>query len=71
MKAVKIPLVGVSLGGIETILSYPTTMSHAAMPAQERLARGITPGLMRLSAGLEDSADLKLDIQQALAAIQS
>ena len=42
------PLVAVSLGGVESILSYPATMSHAAMPRTERLARGITDGLVRL-----------------------
>ncbi len=65
MKAVKVPLVAVSLGGVESILSYPTTMSHAAMPASERLRRGITPALMRLSVGLEDVNDLKEDFAQA------
>ncbi len=68
LKAVRLPLVGVSLGGIETILSYPTTMSHAAMPRPERLARGIGDGLVRLSAGLEASQDLIDDLEQALAA---
>lgn len=66
MQSVKIPLVGVSLGGIESILSYPTTMSHAAMPESERLARGITPGLVRLSVGLEAFQDLQQDLAQGL-----
>lgn len=66
MQNVKIPLVGVSLGGIESILSYPTTMSHAAMPESERLARGITPGLVRLSVGLEAFQDLQQDLAQGL-----
>ncbi|MGG1661751.1 aminotransferase class I/II-fold pyridoxal phosphate-dependent enzyme [Brevibacillus sp. NRS-1366] len=63
---VKLPIVAVSLGAVETILSYPATMSHAAMPVEEREARGITDGLIRLSAGLEDVVDLKEDLQQAL-----
>jgi len=67
MKRVKLPLVAVSLGGVETILSYPATMSHAAMPRPERLARGITDGLVRLSVGLEAPADLIADLAQALA----
>ncbi len=66
MKAVKLPLVAVSLGGVESILSYPTTMSHAAMPAPERAARGITDGLVRLSVGLESPEDLIADFSQAL-----
>lgn len=68
LKAVKLPLVGVSLGGVETILSYPPTMSHAAMPRPERLARGISDGLIRLSAGLEDFGDLVADLDAVLAA---
>ena len=66
MRKVKLPLVGVSLGGVESILSYPATMSHAAMPPAERAARGIGPGLVRLSVGLEAVADLQADFDQAL-----
>jgi cystathionine beta-lyase/cystathionine gamma-synthase len=66
MTSVKLPLVGVSLGGIETILSYPTTMSHAAFSVQERATLGISPGLVRLSLGLEDPQDIIEDITQAL-----
>ena len=51
-------VLGVSLGGVESILSYPATMSHAAMPPQERAARGISDALVRLSVGLEDAGDL-------------
>lgn len=65
MKAVQLPLVAVSLGGVESILTYPATMSHAAMPAPERQARGITDGLVRLSVGLEDPEDLMADLDQA------
>ena len=67
MKKVKLPLVAVSLGGVESILSYPATMSHAAMPARERAARNITDGLVRLSVGLEAAQDLISDLEQALA----
>lgn len=63
---VKIPVFAVSLGGVESILSYPTTMSHAAMPQQERESRGITDGLLRLSVGLEHINDLISDFDQAL-----
>ncbi|RNB54082.1 aminotransferase class I/II-fold pyridoxal phosphate-dependent enzyme [Brevibacillus gelatini] len=66
---VKLPIVAVSLGAVETILSYPAMMSHAAMPAAEREARGITDGLIRLSAGLEDVDDLLADLKQALDAL--
>ena len=48
----------VSLGGVESIISYPAKMSHAAMPPSERAARGVTDTLVRLSVGLEDPDDL-------------
>lgn len=68
LDAVKLPLVAVSLGAVESILSYPALMSHASMPAQERSKRGITDGLIRLSVGLEDVHDLAADLDQALVA---
>lgn len=61
-----IPLVSVSLGGVETILSHPATMSHAAIPEHIRNERGITNGLFRLSVGLEDVKELITDIDWAL-----
>lgn len=63
---VKIPVFAVSLGGVESILSYPATMSHAAMPREEREKRGITDGLLRLSVGLEHVDDLIADFENAL-----
>lgn len=68
LNAVKLPLVAVSLGAVESILSYPAMMSHAAMPQDFRLDRGITDGLLRFSVGLEDIDDLIADLDQALAA---
>jgi cystathionine beta-lyase len=56
----------VSLGGVETIVSYPVKMSHAAMPPAERQRLGITDTLIRISIGLEDPDDLIADFQQAL-----
>jgi cystathionine beta-lyase len=67
MKGVELPLVAVSLGGVESILSYPATMSHASMPREERMRRGIKDSLVRLSVGLEDPDDLFDDLAQALA----
>jgi cystathionine beta-lyase len=61
-----LPLVSVSLGGVESILSHPATMSHAAMPPHERAERGISDALIRFSVGLEAPADLWADIIQAL-----
>ena len=66
LNRVKLPLVAVSLGGVESILSYPARMSHAAMPREVRLERGITDGLLRFSVGLEDADDLIADLEQAL-----
>jgi cysteine-S-conjugate beta-lyase len=63
---VKIPVFAVSLGAVESILSYPAKMSHAAMPQVEREKRGISNSLLRLSAGLENPKDLILDFTQAL-----
>ncbi len=66
LKRVKLPLVAVSLGSVESILSYPAMMSHAAMPADLRQKRGITNGLLRFSVGLENVEDLIEDLDQAL-----
>ncbi len=66
LKSVKLMLLAVSLGGVESILSYPATMSHAAMPEKERNKIGVKDTLIRLSVGLEDTEDLKEDIYQAL-----
>ena len=55
-----------SLGGVETLISHPATMTHASVPAEKRTALGITDGLVRISAGLEDLEDLKEDLAQAL-----
>lgn len=66
LSRVKLPLVAVSLGAVESILSYPAMMSHASMPREVRLARGITDGLVRYSVGLEDVGDIIRDLEQAL-----
>ncbi|MEK8126988.1 aminotransferase class I/II-fold pyridoxal phosphate-dependent enzyme [Paenibacillus filicis] len=66
LSKVKIPLVAVSLGAVESILSYPAMMSHAAMPREVRHERGITDGLVRYSVGLEDIEDILEDLDQAL-----
>ena len=65
MKRVKLWNVAVSLGGVESIMSYPRLMSHAAIPAVEREALGITDTVLRLSIGLEDVEDLMEDLEQA------
>jgi cysteine-S-conjugate beta-lyase len=66
LRSVKLPLLAVSLGGVESILSYPATMSHASVPAEERIRRGIADTLVRFSVGLEDPQDLINDFRTAL-----
>ncbi|MGE3809771.1 MAG: PLP-dependent aspartate aminotransferase family protein, partial [Gemmataceae bacterium] len=56
-----------SLGGVESLIGHPATMTHASIPAEIRQARGIDDGLVRLSVGIEDVADLQADLQQAFA----
>jgi len=55
-----------SLGGVESLVCYPASMTHASIPAEIRLARGVDDGLVRLSAGIEDVNDLKEDLHRAL-----
>jgi cystathionine gamma-lyase len=55
-----------SLGGVESLIEYPPIMTHATIPAEERRARGIVDGFVRLSVGVEDVADLRADLAQAL-----
>jgi cystathionine gamma-lyase/cystathionine beta-lyase/cystathionine gamma-lyase/homocysteine desulfhydrase len=54
-----------SLGGVETLISHPATMTHAAVPQKERAKLGITEGLVRLSVGIEDTEDLMADLENA------
>lgn len=58
-----------SLGGVESLIAHPATMTHAGMSAAAQLEAGITPQLLRVSVGLEDGQDLVHDLQQALAVI--
>jgi methionine-gamma-lyase len=60
----------VSLGGVETLISHPASMTHASMPREARLAAGISDGLVRLSIGIEDVADILADLDQALGCIK-
>ncbi len=56
-----------SLGGVESLVNHPATMTHASIPAEIRIKRGVDDGLIRLSVGIEDVADLQADLEQALA----
>ncbi len=55
-----------SLGGVESLVEHPASMTHASMPRAEREAHGVTDGLVRLSCGIEDPADLVADVRAAL-----
>ena len=55
-----------SLGGVESLIGHPASMTHASLPKEERLKSGLTDSLMRLSVGIEDVEDLIEDLRQAL-----
>jgi len=62
----KVATLAVSLGGCETLIQHPASMTHACVPKEERLEAGITDGMVRLSVGIEDVDDIILDLKQAL-----
>jgi cystathionine beta-lyase/cystathionine gamma-synthase len=55
-----------SLGGVETLISHPATMTHASVPSEQRARLGITDGLVRISVGIEDVEDVIADLDVAL-----
>ena len=65
----KLCSLGESLGGVETLISHPATMTHASIPEPERIRLGVTPGLVRISVGIEDVEDLVADLDNALQAV--
>ena len=69
LNAVRLHALAESLGGVETLISHPATMTHASVPAERRAAIGIGDGMVRISAGVEDIDDLKEDLTQALNAV--
>ena len=66
LNAVEIPALAVSLGGVESLIQHPASMTHAAVGHQDRLDAGITDGLVRLAVGCEGTDDLLDDMRQAL-----
>ncbi len=64
---VRLCSLGESLGGVETLISHPASMTHGSIPEEERNRLGVTPGLVRISVGIEDAADILADLDQALA----
>ncbi|NIM20413.1 MAG: aminotransferase class V-fold PLP-dependent enzyme [Candidatus Latescibacteria bacterium] len=63
---VKLFMLAESLGGVESLISHPATMTHGSIPEQDRIKLGVTDGLVRLSVGIEDVEDLRADLEQAL-----
>ncbi len=69
LRKVRVCSLGESLGGVETLISHPATMTHAALGEKGRKAIGITDGLVRISVGIEDVEDIVEDLDQALGAM--
>jgi len=66
LNALKTILLAESLGGVESLITHPSTMTHADIPLEEQAAVGLTPSLVRLSVGIEDPDDLVADLAEAL-----
>jgi cystathionine beta-lyase/cystathionine gamma-synthase len=66
LESVKLCTLGESLGGVESLISHPASMTHASVPADTRTRLGITDGLVRISVGIEDVEDIIEDLDQAL-----
>jgi cystathionine beta-lyase/cystathionine gamma-synthase len=69
LKSVRLCSLAESLGGVETLISHPATMTHASVPAEDRQRLGITDGLVRISVGIEDVEDIIADLNAALTAM--
>ncbi len=67
--AVRLATLAVSLGGVETLIEHPASMTHAGLSREDRLTAGITDGLVRYAVGIEDVEDLVADLRHALDAI--
>jgi len=71
MNSVKVATLAVSLGGVETLIEHPASMTHAGMSPEDRRAAGFSDGLVRYSVGIEDAEDLIADLRQALDAVST
>ena len=69
MESVKIFSLAESLGGVESLINHPASMTHASIPKEERIKNGLLDSLIRLSIGIEDSEDIVADLEQALKGI--
>ena len=66
MNSVQLAQLAESLGSVETLITHPATMTHAEVPKKERMARGLTDGLVRISVGIENAEDIIYDLEMAL-----
>jgi methionine-gamma-lyase len=71
MNAVRLITLAVSLGGVESLIEHPASMTHKGVPEAEQRRQGITPGLVRLAVGCEDLVDLRSDLAEALAKVET
>jgi methionine-gamma-lyase len=69
MNSVRLITLAVSLGGVESLIEHPASMTHKGVPAEEQRRQGITPGLVRFAVGCEDLADLRADLEAAFARV--
>lgn len=69
LKSVRLCALAESLGGVETLISHPATMTHASVPPEERRRIGVTDGLVRISVGIEDVEDIIADLKRALSGL--
>jgi cystathionine beta-lyase/cystathionine gamma-synthase len=66
LSSTKIFSLAESLGGVESLINHPASMTHASIPREQRIANGLADGLIRLSVGIEDAADIIADLEQAI-----
>ena len=69
LNALRLIRISNNLGDAKSLVTHPTTTTHQRLTEEARLSLGITPGLVRLSVGLEDPEDLREDLESALAAV--
>jgi cystathionine beta-lyase/cystathionine gamma-synthase len=66
LSSTKIFSLAESLGGVESLINHPASMTHASIPREQRIANGLSDGLIRLSVGIEDAEDIIADLAQAI-----
>ena len=69
LKPLRVFTIAESLGGVESLIEHPASMTHASVPKEARMKRGIKDNLIRISVGIEDSSDLLLDLKHGFNAL--